>query len=338
MSSDPVLEFVVACAGDGVVQRWALQGASGRLQCLQQLDCGGPVAPLAWDRDRRNLYAALRGEPYALLTMRLQADGSLAHAQRRDLPADMAYVGLDGSGEGLLCASYTMACIAWVRGTGIECLPTDGPSHACVALGGGRLLLATQTVEGSLLCLAADAPGEPLARRQPQRLRLHAQGSPRHIAVAGDLVFIDHEEHSVVDVCRYDPRANALRPLFSTELGHAIDGRPWYADIRCDAEGGWLWLSERRQGMAHGLRVDRQGRRLIPVTSLPVPATPRSIAAHGDWLLCCGESADAFSLHARGADGHWQERARMRCGARPMWVEFLLPPTPAAAGQLLEDS
>ncbi len=338
MKGDPVLEFVVACAGDGVVQRWALHGASGRLECLQQLDCAGPVAPLAWDRERRTLYAALRGEPYALLRMRLRDDGSLAHAQRRELPADMAYVGLDGSGEGVLCASYTMGCIAWVRGSGVESLPTEGPSHACVALGGGRLLLATQTIEGSLLCLSADSPELPLARRRVHRLRLHAQSSPRHIAVAGNLVFIDHEEQGVVDVCRYDPLANELRPLFSTELGHAIVGRPWYADIRCDPEGGWLWLSERRQGMAHGLRVDLQGGRLVPAISLPVPATPRAIAAHGDWLLCCGETADALSLHARGTDGHWHESARVRCAARPMWVEFLLPPTRSAAGRLLEDS
>lgn len=338
MKGEAMLEFVVACAGDGVVQRWALHGASGRLECLQQLDCAGPVAALAWDPDRRGLYAALRGEPYALLRMDLRADGRLAHAQRRELPADMACIALDGSGEGMLCASYTMGCIAWARGSGVESLATDGPSHACVALGGGRLVLATQTVEGSLLCLSSDDPALPLARRRVRRLRLHAQASPRHVAVAGDLVFIDHEEHSVVDVCRYDPLANALRPLFSTELGHAIEGRPWYADIRCDAEGTWLWLSERRQGMVHGLRVDLPGARLVPTTSLPVPATPRSIAAHGDWLVCCGETAHALSLHARGADGHWQERARMRCGARPMWVEFLLPPTRAAAGAFLEDS
>ncbi len=337
MKADPRLEFVVACAGDGVVQRWALHGASGRLECLQQLDCAGPVAPLAWDRERRSLYAALRGEPYALLRMRVQSDGSLSHAQRRELPADMAYVGLDGSAEGLLCASYTMGCIAWVRDAGVEVLPTDGPAHACVALGGGRLLLATQTVEGSLLCLAADDPGLALARRRVQRLRLHAQASPRHVAVAGDLVFIDNEEHRVIDVCRYDPLANALRPLFSSELGHAIDGRPWYADIRCDAEGAWLWLSERRQGLVHGLRVDLRGSRLVPTASLPVPATPRAIAAHGDWLLCCGETADALSLHARGADGRWHERARVNCGARPMWVEFLLPPTRSAGQLLLED-
>jgi 6-phosphogluconolactonase (cycloisomerase 2 family) len=331
MSAGEVLEFVVACAGGGALQRWALHTGDARLELRQELDCAGPVAPLAWDAARSTLFAALRGEPYALLRIDRTGDGTLRHVARRELPADMAWIDLDGTRDGLLCASYTMARIAWVRDDGIQEMPTDGPAHACVALGGGRLLLATQTIDGSLLCLAGDSPRTPLAARRALRLRLHEQASPRHVARAGDWVFIDNEEHGVVDVCRYDPASNALRHVFSGELGHAIDGRPWYADIRCSEDGSWLWLSERRQGMAHLVRVDLPGRRLVPTASLPVPATPRAVAAHAGWLVSCGETADAFSVHARDAAGVWHERARPRCGARPMWVEFLVPAARAAA-------
>lgn len=333
MSAPEVLEFVVACAGDGVLQRWELRTGDAHLELRQELDCAGPVAPLAWDAARSTLFAALRGEPYALLRIERGSDGALRHAARRELPADMAWIGPDGTRDGLLCASYKMARIAWVRDEGIQQMATDGPAHACVALGGGRLLLATQTIDGSVLCLAGDSPGTPLSQRRARRLRLHEQASPRHVACAGDWVFIDNEEHGVVDVCRYEPRSNALRPVFSAELGHAIDGRPWYADIRCTEDGSWLWLSERRQGMAHLLRVDLSGRRLMPAASLPVAQTPRALAVHGQWLVACGETAAAFSVHARDADGVWRERGRMRCGARPMWVEFLVPaPSAPAAG------
>ena len=333
MSAPEVLEFAVACAGDGVLQRWALRTRDARLELRQELDCAGPVAPLAWDGARSTLFAALRGEPYALLRIEREADGALRHAARRDLPADMAWIGPDGTGAGLLCASYTMARIAWVRGDCVQEMPTDGAAHAFVALGGGRLLVATQTLDGSLLCLAGDSPGTPLSQRRAQRLRLHEQASPRHVACAGEWVFIDNEEHGVVDVCRYDPRDNALRPVFSSALGHVIDGRPWYADIRCSEDGSWLWLSERRQGMAHVLRVDLEARRLLPAASLPVPETPRALAVQGDWLVACGETAGAFSVHARDARGVWHERQRVGCGARPMWVEFLVAaPAAAAAG------
>ena len=321
MNVDAAPEFVVACAGDGLVQRWSLDSGVPRLR--QQLDCAGAVAPLAWHAEGATLYAALRGEPYALLRIERGADGALCVLDRRPLPADLAWIALDTTRTGLLGASYAMEQINWIREREVQVLPTHGPSHACVALGDGRLILATETLAGTLLCLPADVASAPLTARRGSRLRLHAAASPRHLAIAGDLVFVNNESHAWLDVCRYDAGANVLQPLFSAELNWSGSDAPWYGDIRCSDDGAQLWLSERRRNRVHGFDVDLERGRLLQTATLEVPAVPRALAHCGEWLVSCGERADSFIVHRRQPTGDWREVARAACAARPMWVEFL---------------
>jgi 6-phosphogluconolactonase (cycloisomerase 2 family) len=314
-------DFVVACGLGGVVQRWTL--ADGAPSLCQQIDCGGPVAPLAWRAEDETLYAALRGQPYALLRLERDRGGVLQVVERQPLAVDLAWIALDATRRGLLGASYAMHCIAWQRDSGVEILATDGPSHACIALGGGRLLLATETLGGSLLCLASDDAGAALHARSASRLRLAEAASPRHLACAGPWVFINNEAHARLDVCRYDAGANALHPMFSAALDWNDAEAPWYGDIRCSADGSRVWISERRLAQVHCLDVDVERGRVRASTALPAPATPRALARHGDWLVSCGETANALVVHRRQPDGVWREAARAPCAARPMWVEFL---------------
>lgn len=317
------MQFVIACAGGGVLQRWSFEPATAKLDLLQEIDCGGAVGSLAWRAETSTLFAALRSAPYKALHLQADCELKLQVTGEIVLPDNMAYIGLDGARAGLLCASYHGAQIAWVHGTQTQALPTRGAAHACVALGGGRLIVATETLEGSVLCLKGGTADEAWDRREMLRSRWHLDASPRHIACAGDWIFIDNEEQNFIDVCRYAPKTNDLQWLFSAELPYLSADQPWYADIRCTCDGHRLWISERRQSIVHCVDVDVAARTLRWVSSQDAPETPRGIAEQSGYVVICGETASSFSVCHCNPEGEWRELARADCPPRPLWVEFL---------------
>ena len=325
MKSQTALQFVVACAGGGVLQRWAFDPQAQALELVQEIDCSAAAGSLAWRAEKSILSVSLRSAPHKVLQLYAREDLRLEVIGEVALPADMAYIGLDGSREGLLCASYHDAQIAWVRAGQVESLSTQGAAHACMALGGGRLIIATETKAGTVLCLRGTQADTPLPLRELLRLRWHEAASPRHIASAGEYVFINNEEQNLIDVCRYAPHDNTLNWLFAAEVPFLGAGQPWYADIRSSEDGRRLWVSERRQGVVHCLEFDMHEQRLNLLSTMRAPATPRGIAEYGGYIVTCGESAASFSVCHCERDGQWRELASAACPQRPMWVEFLSP-------------
>ena len=82
----------VACADSGEISVLSLDAGRAQLAPVQTLPVGSQVMPLAVSPDRRRLYAALRGAPHAVVTLRI------AQAMKRlgwQFGQELGFVGFD---------------------------------------------------------------------------------------------------------------------------------------------------------------------------------------------------------------------------------------------------
>ena len=78
----------------------SLDLATGAVQPLQTVPVGGTVMPLALSPDRRFLYAALRSEPYAVVSFAIDAaTGRLQSIGQAPLPDSMPALATDKTGR-----------------------------------------------------------------------------------------------------------------------------------------------------------------------------------------------------------------------------------------------
>lgn len=147
---------LIANAGDGTVSALRLhrEGTEGaRLEPLATSPVGPGVGTFAIDTDRDLVYAAVKGDPAAIVTLRLDREtGALSEISRRPVGASMTYLDLGWGGSVVLGASYG-------GGFGSTWL-VDGGSPS----GAGELGEVVARVEfANAHCILAAAPGSAAA-------------------------------------------------------------------------------------------------------------------------------------------------------------------------------
>src|SRR5690349_5782611 len=89
----------VSNAGDGDISMFRME-ADGALQSLGRVPAGKLVMPMAVSPDKRHLYAAVRSQPYSVVTYRIDAKtGQLSQAGTAPLAESMAYISTDRQGR-----------------------------------------------------------------------------------------------------------------------------------------------------------------------------------------------------------------------------------------------
>ena len=84
-----------------------LDRGQGVLKPVQTLNVGGTVMPMAVSHDKRVLYAALRSQPFRVVSLSIDAaTGKLQKLGEAPLADSMANIDLDASGKWLFAASY----------------------------------------------------------------------------------------------------------------------------------------------------------------------------------------------------------------------------------------
>src|SRR5688572_28688939 len=130
---------------------YGLDPANGALTQVESVPVSGNVFPLAVSPDRRFLYAALRTEPFTVVSFAIDAStGRLTPLGSAPLPDSMAYISTDRTGRYLLAASYpgNKLSVSPIGAHGFvqppqAVLRTELNAHCIIADGSNRFVLCS---------------------------------------------------------------------------------------------------------------------------------------------------------------------------------------------------
>ena len=336
--------ILVANAGDGSISTFQLtDGALERIAVTEGLD---GCSTFAVDAARDLVYAGVKGEPAAIVTLSLErSSGRLSEVSRRDLPdGGMNYLALTRDGAGLLGASYG-------GGYGLSATITDGvvgepvsrvefPNlHSVLPSADGRFAYFV-SLGADLVAQYALDDDLRLVALTPETVAAPEGSGPRHLVLndAQDAVYVLTEfSAEVLHFARdtsngtlelvgaasaFDPSKGLEHSRFGADpkAEHLI----WGADLHFGAQGRWLWASERTESTLGAVSVADDGSVSAPTAFTVTEEQPRGFALSPDgaYLVAAGERSTSVALYAVDAD-RLELRQRAETGGGANWVRFV---------------
>lgn len=364
-AGDPTtMTFVyVARAADGVIAIFAMDAQTGALTACGQTHAGAMVMPMAVSPDRRHLYAAVRSEPYRVVTFAIDAvTGALNQCGSAPLPDSMPYVSTDATGRFLFTASYGGSLVAVsaigqdgvVAGPAHQVLKTGRSAHAVLPDRTNRFVFATNLGSDQVAQFRFDAAKGVLEENDPPACPLPPGHGPRHFRFSPDnrFVYVLHELSGHVAQLALNPDLGTLRlietiPSVPAESGLLIgtantpigasplvtsaatsEPRPkiWCADIELTPDGRFAYTTERTQSMVSLFKVAPDTGQLTYVTRTPSEQQPRGIKIdpRGRFLIVSGERSDCVGVFKiDSVDGALTDVGRFPVGAGANWIEIV---------------
>lgn len=298
------------------------------------------------DPARDLVYAAVKGEPAGIVTLRLDRQaGTLTPLSRFDTPrGGMNYVSLTRGGTALLGASFA-------GGYGIIAPATDGVLGVPVStIGYPNLHSVLPSADGQFayfVSLGADLVAQyrisddlQLLPLTPATAPAPVGSGPRHLVLSADETTVYVMTEFTGEVLRYQrgPRTGLLTFLDST-IAHdtsqglrpgALGANPadrgaiWGADIHWGPEERTLWVSERSTSTLGPLSVDLDGSLGPPETFTVTQPQPRGFATSSDGtlLVATGERSTEIAVYAVSRTG-LELRQHAETGHGANWVRFV---------------
>lgn len=336
--------LLIANAGDGTISTLRLhREPEPRLEVLATSGDVPGCGTFAVDAKRDLVFAAVKGDPPGITTLRLDRDsGRLTEVGRREVSDSLAYLSLAGGGRSLLGASYggDVGAVWPVEGKAlgephshfthrnVHCIiavpTTAGERVYAVALGDDLIAQFAMGDDGRLTPL--DPPTSPAP-----------DGSgPRHLVVEGTSAYLVTEYSG--EAIRYDVaedgtlhRAEAVDVVNPTAgLAHSRMGADpqeehliWGADVH--RAGGFLVTSERSSSQLTVIRLSPAGRLGEVVGYTDTERVPRGfhVTADGGFVVAVGEESTHAQLLRLDPEGALTEVDRVTIGAGANWVRFV---------------
>lgn len=314
-----------------------LDRGQGQLRPVQTVPVGGTVMPMAVSPDKRVLHAALRSQPFRVVSLAIDpASGRLRKLGEAPLADSMANIDLDASGRWLFAASYQGGKIS-VNAIGkdgaagaIQQLVQTGPNaHAVHADAANRFVLATSLGGDNVSSWRFDADKGLLSPNDPPLTRGAAKSGPRHFVwdQAQRHLYLLDELDAALHVYDWDAARGTLALKQSTTvLPPGFDGKPWAADLHLTPDGRFLYASERTSSTLAAFRVDAANGRLQPIGHTPTETVPRGFAIDpaGRYLIAAGQESHAVALYPIDpASGALGPPARTAVGKNPNWIAIV---------------
>ena len=327
----------VANADSQEISVLSLDRQQGKLEPVQTLPVGGTVMPMVVSGDKRMLYAALRSQPYRVVSLSIDpASGKLEKKGEASLAESMANIDLDNTGRWLFAASYGGGKIS-VNAVGkdglvgaVQQLITTGPNaHAIHADAANRYVLATSLGADQVSVWRFDADKGLLSPNDPPLAQTPAKGGPRHFVwdKGQRHLYLLDELDAALHVYAWDAGRGTLRlEQSTTTLPAGFTGKPWAADLHLTPDGRHLYASERTSSTLSAFKVDATTGQLQPLGQTPTEKTPRGFAidSSGRFLIASGQESHHVALYpidpATGALGAPQ---RLPVGKNPNWIEIV---------------
>ena len=299
--------------------------------------------PLAISPDRRVLFAAVRAEPYAAVSFRIDpATGHLSHLGAGPLADSMAYISTDRTGRFLFGASYGGSRISVneidpddIIGPPEQVEATAPNAHAILPDPSNRVVLSTSLGGDCLERWTFDVRSGSLRRKEPASFPIPGGSGPRHFVFSPDIGFIyvlgelDANVH-VLEWHAPSATPGALVQSISA-LPPGFTGKPWSADIHLTGNGRFLYVSERTGSTITAFAVDAGNGLLTLVGTYPTETQPRgfAITPSGDYLLAAGQLSHRVTSYAIDpTTGALTPVASLAVGQNPNWVEIMTLPRP----------
>ncbi len=345
----------VSAAQGGVIDIFALDEAGG-LTAIGSCPAGPLVMPMAVSPDGRRLHAAVRSEPFRLLTFAIDPEtGLLAETANAPLPASMPAIAMLGD-RLLLAASYGSNLLALheadgdgaFRSPAAQILPTGRNAHMALADRSGSHVFVP--------CLGSDAIWRFRLDRATGRLTLFelpaalpAGFGPRHAVMSIDntMLFVLGEFSGAVACFRFDAATGALTPTGSASMlppgsnlvpgsARGAGGGPepdrsravWCADIRISPDGRFLFATERTDSTITTLTLTAGTGAPVATSHIATEKQPRGIAVDptGRFLVASGERSEQIACYANDpADGRLSPLSTAPVSAGANWVEIVAP-------------
>lgn len=336
MRRDPAIVYI-ANADSREIMVMRMDAYDGSLTLLETVATSGAVMPLAVSPDARFLYAALRSEPYSVVTYAIApGTGKLTELGTCPLPASMPYIATDRSGRFLLCASYggNQLAVLPIALDGCaqparQIVPTEPHAH-CIEVDAENRHAYAACLGGDLLMqLDFDAVTGTLTPRDPPGVRTRAKAGPRHFRFHpnGRLLYLLCELDAALYVYTYDPDTGLLKQIQETStLPPGFTGQPWAADIRITPDGRFLYTSERTSSTLCAMRIDPLGGEVQHIGHTPTEKEPRgfNLDPGGRYLLAVGQASDSLSTYAiHQVTGALTLIGQTPMGKNPNWIEAI---------------
>lgn len=308
----------------------------GGLAAVETVPVGGTIMPMALSPDRRRLYAALRSQPYCVVSFaRDPLDGRLTELGRAPLAESMAYIATDASGRYLLGASYggNLLAVNRIGGDGVaggvqQIVGTGPNAHAIRTSADNRFAFAAVLGANQLVRLEFDASTGRLSEDAMPAWTLPAGAGPRHFVFSADerFVYLLDELDGMLHTLAFDRARGTVEPIQSVStLPPDFQGeQPWSADLHLTPDGRFLYASERTSSTLAAFRVDAATGQLARIGTHGTQKQPRgfSIDPSGRFLFAVGQLSPVMSVYRIDArTGALHESGQYPVGKGANWVE-----------------
>ena len=345
----------VSAAQAGAIDIFALDPAGG-LAAIGSCPAGPLVMPMAVSPDGRRLHAAVRSEPFRLLTFAIDPEtGLLAEAASAPLPASMPAIAMLGESL-LLAASYGSDLLALLAADGdgafrspaAQILPTGRNAHMALADRSGSHVFAPCLGSDAIWRFRLDRTAGQLIAVQPAAAAPAGFG-PRHAVMSPDntMLYVLGEFSGAVASFRFEAMSGALTPAGVASIlppgsslvpgsARGAGGGPepdrsravWCADIKMTPDGRFLFATERTDSTIATLSLTAGTGAPVATSHIATEKQPRGIAVDpsGRFLVASGERSDQIACHAIDpADGRLTPVSRAPVSAGANWVEIVRP-------------
>lgn len=293
--------------------------------------------PLAVSPSRKFLYAALRFEPYTVVTFGIDPrSGKLQQLGTAPLPDSMAYIATDRTGKHLLSASYgghklSVSPIG-AQGTvmpNAAIIPTGKNAHAVLIDPSNKYLLATNLGIDAVLQRKFNAATGAVSDNALAAVITKPGAGPRHFIFHpnGKYFYLLNELDASLNAYAYNGSKGTLSEVQSVStLPAGFTGKPWAADLHVTPNGKFLYGTERTSSTIAGFAVDSRSGKLTPIGSVETEKQPRGFAIDpgNRYLLAVGQQSHSMSIYAIDPSKGTLNRIRqLPVGRNPQWVEIV---------------
>jgi 6-phosphogluconolactonase len=348
----------VSNADDGDIDGFAMDKASGALTPLGKTKAGKQVMPMAVSPNKTFLYAAVRSQPFSLLTYAIDpSSGALTPKATAPLPDSMAYISTDATGRFLFSSSYGGDKVAvspiaagLVEREAIQVIPTGHKAHCIRPDAANKFVYATNLGSDQILQFRFDAQSGKLTPNDPSRVMSEPENGPRHIIFSpdGHYLYVSHELTGKIAQFSIDktkgtlriigytasiPADSALLPGLSPEAAAKVNPpedkdkpRIWAADLQITPNGRFLYTSERTSSKISLLSIAPGTGAPTYVTSYPTETQPRGIRIDptGTYLVASGEKSDRLAVYKiNQTTGELTLLERYPVGKGANWIEIV---------------
>jgi 6-phosphogluconolactonase len=355
----------VSNAQDGTIDAYVMETGSGALTSIGKAEAGKLVMPMALSPDKKFLYAAVRSEPFRVLTYAIDpATGALSQKATAPLPDSMPYVATDRAGRFLFTASYGGHKIAvspigsggLVEAAATDIIPTGRNAHSILPDRTNKFVYVPTLGANEVLQFRFHEKTGKLTANEPPSIKARPDHGPRHLAFSPDnkFLYVLNELSGEIAQFAIDPQKGTLSEVDSVAsvpadsglvpgvaqapVGAAApagapkpDDKPkiWAADLQITPDGKFLYSTERTLSKIALFTVTPGTGKLAYVRNYPTEKQPRGIRIDptGAYLVASGEKSDRLAVYRIDpASGQLAETGRYPVGNGANWIEIVALP------------